>query len=107
MNMKLLMEHHWEFLSLTGGCTKARLSLHLSKCHIVGNHMLWLISFLFQFQATQVLSGHTGPVTAISAINVPVDTEATAAMSYRTVIVTASVDSSVKFWTRSLDQGKK
>ena len=24
--------------------TQARLSLHLSKCHIVGNHMSWLIS---------------------------------------------------------------
>ena len=45
-------------------------------------------------------------MTAISAINVPVDTEAAAAMSYRTIIVTASVDSSVKVWTRSLDQGK-
>ena len=24
---------------------QARLSLHLSKCHIVGNHMSWLILF--------------------------------------------------------------
>ena len=23
---------------------QARLGLHLSKCHIVGNHMLWLIN---------------------------------------------------------------
>ena len=28
-----------EFLSLKGGCTGSSLSLHLSKCHIVGNHM--------------------------------------------------------------------
>ena len=32
MNFKLLTEQHLEFLSLTGG-------LHLSKCHIVGDHM--------------------------------------------------------------------
>ena len=33
----LLNEHHLEFLSLKGGA-QAGLSLHLSKCHIVGNH---------------------------------------------------------------------
>ena len=38
MYVKLLAEHHLEFLSL-----KARVSLHLSKCHIGGNHMSWLI----------------------------------------------------------------
>ena len=38
MTVKLLIEHHFEFLSLKGGC-KAHLSLHLSKCHIVGNLM--------------------------------------------------------------------
>ena len=39
MSVKLLTEHNLEFLSLTGGYTQAHLSLHLSKCHIVGNHM--------------------------------------------------------------------
>ena len=39
MTVKLLSEHHLEFLSLKGAA-QARLSLHLSKCHIVGNHML-------------------------------------------------------------------
>ena len=39
---KLPNEQNLEFLSL-----KARLSIHLSKCHIVGNHMLWLISLTF------------------------------------------------------------
>ena len=34
MSVKQLTEHHLEVLRL-----KARLSLHLSKCHIVGNHM--------------------------------------------------------------------
>ena len=38
MNIKLLTEEHLEFLSLKRG-TQACLSLHLSKCHIVGNHM--------------------------------------------------------------------
>ena len=42
MSVRLLTEHSLEFLSLTG-CCKAHLSLHLSKCHIVGNHMLLLI----------------------------------------------------------------
>ena len=42
MIVKLLTEHHLEFLSLKGGL-QARLSLHMSKCHIVGNLMHWLI----------------------------------------------------------------
>ena len=37
MTIKLLTEHHLEFQSLEAA--QARLSLHLSKCHIVGNHM--------------------------------------------------------------------
>ena len=43
MSVKLLTEHHLEFLSLTRG-GKARLSLHLSKYHIAGNHMSGLIN---------------------------------------------------------------
>ena len=35
MIVKLLTEHHLEFLSLREAA-QARLSLHLSKCHIVG-----------------------------------------------------------------------
>ena len=38
MSINLLTEHHLEFLSLTEAA-QARLSLYLSKCHIVGNHM--------------------------------------------------------------------
>ena len=38
MSLKRLTEHHLEFLSLKGGL-QACLSLHLSKCNIVGNHM--------------------------------------------------------------------
>ena len=41
MTVKLLTEHHLEFLRLNGAA-QACLSLHLSKYHIVGNHMLWL-----------------------------------------------------------------
>ena len=48
MIVKLLTEHHLEFLSLKGGC-RGRPSLHLSKCQIVGNLMPGLnsISTLF------------------------------------------------------------
>ena len=42
MTVKLLTEQHLEILSLKGAA-EARLSLQLSKCHIVGNHMSWLI----------------------------------------------------------------
>ena len=42
MIVKLLTEHHFEFLSLKESA-QACLSLHLSKCHIVANLMLWLI----------------------------------------------------------------
>ena len=42
MKIKLLNEPHLEFLSLKG-VTLAHLCLHLSKCHIVGNHMSQLI----------------------------------------------------------------
>ena len=42
MIVKLLTEHHLEFLSLKRAA-EACLSIHLSKCHIVGNHMPWLI----------------------------------------------------------------
>ena len=38
MIVKLLTEHHLEFLSLKGGCTGC-LSLYLSNYHFVGNHM--------------------------------------------------------------------
>ena len=38
MTVKLLTAHHLEFQSLKGAA-QARLSLHMLKCHIVGNHM--------------------------------------------------------------------
>ena len=43
MSVKLLTEHQLEFLSFKDPA-QARLSLHLSKYHIVGNHMSRLIS---------------------------------------------------------------
>ena len=42
MTIKLLTEHHLEFLRLEEAA-EARLSIHLSKCHIVGNHVSQLI----------------------------------------------------------------
>ena len=38
MSVKLLTEHHLEFLSSEGGCTGSTESIHV-KCHIVGNHV--------------------------------------------------------------------
>ena len=38
MIVKLLTEHHLEFLSLKGGCTGSSESI-LVKCNIVGNHV--------------------------------------------------------------------
>ena len=39
MTVRLLTKHHLEFLSLKKA-TQARLSLFMSKCHIVGKHVL-------------------------------------------------------------------
>ena len=39
MIVKLLAEHHLEIQSLKGAA-EACLSLHMSKCHIVGNRMV-------------------------------------------------------------------
>ena len=44
MIVKLLTEHHLEFLSLKEAA-EAGLSLHTSKCHIVGNPMHWLLYY--------------------------------------------------------------
>ena len=41
MIIKLLTEHHLEFLSLNGGCRGSSESAHV-KNHIVGNLMHWL-----------------------------------------------------------------
>ena len=45
MRVKLLTDHHLEFLSLKGGC-RGSFESTLSKCQIVGNFMLWLICLL-------------------------------------------------------------
>ena len=47
MIVKLLTEHHLEFLSLKEA-PEARPSLHMSKCHNVGNLMHWL-NYLYNF----------------------------------------------------------
>ena len=46
MSVKLLTDYHLEFLSLKEAA-QARLSRHLSKCHIIGNHMLRLICIIW------------------------------------------------------------
>ena len=49
MIVKLLTEHHLEFLSLKEGC-RACLSLFMSKCHVVGSHAP--AHFVFVFSTT-------------------------------------------------------
>ena len=49
MNIKLLTEHPLEFLSFKGGFTGLS-NLFMSKCHIVGYHMLRLISYVHTLQ---------------------------------------------------------
>ena len=42
ITVRLLTEHHLEFLNLKGGCTGSSEST-LVKCHIAGNYISWLI----------------------------------------------------------------
>ena len=51
MSVKLLTKNHLECLSLKEAA-QARLSQHLSKCHIVGNHMSRLKCHLKQLLTT-------------------------------------------------------
>ena len=44
MTVKLLTELHFGVSKLKKDAAQARLSLHMSKCHIVGNHISQLIS---------------------------------------------------------------
>ena len=52
MSLKLQTVQCLKILSVQGGA-QARLSLHLSKCHIVGNHMSRLIWPLFTVKANR------------------------------------------------------
>ena len=56
LSVKLLTEHNLELLSLKEAA-KARLSLHVSKCHIVGNHMqqLTYIHSMAKYQLLEVV----------------------------------------------------
>ena len=54
------------------------------------------------------MSGHAGPVTAVDALYIPTNGGGDVhrnEVASRTVVVTASVDSTVKVWTRSEGQG--
>ena len=60
-SMNLLTEHHLDFKAQKG-TAQARLSLHLTKCHIVGNHMSRLIYDIMMVHVLlihQVESGST------------------------------------------------
>ena len=52
MIVKLLTEHHLEFLSLNE-TAETRPNLHLSKCQIVGNLMHWL-----KYKSNVLFMGH-------------------------------------------------
>ena len=58
MNGKLVTEHHLEFLSLEEA-VQARLSLHLSKFHIVGNLISWLILIRVMFFSPVISAGRS------------------------------------------------
>ena len=55
--------------------------------------------FYFQLRVKQILSGHTGPVTAVEACHISGPNGES--QNDRTVLVTASADSSVKIWRRN------
>ena len=57
MIVKLLTEHHLEFLSLKG-VVEACPSLHMSKCHIVGKLMHWLNMIAYGVSITTKASDH-------------------------------------------------
>ena len=54
MIVKLLTEHLWSFYAYKEA-VQARLSLHLSNCHIVEHHMSWLKSDYVDVQADMSL----------------------------------------------------
>lgn len=65
---------------------------------------MFILCILFQFKVKQKLVGHTEPVTSLDATYVPVGDQGE--QFYRTVIVSSSVDSSVKVWRRKPGSGQ-
>jgi hypothetical protein len=61
----------------------------------------------FQYKAVQVLIGHSAPVTALEAVYVCAESDKSGQgrQLSKTILITASVDSTVKVWTRLPDQG--
>ena len=53
MSVKLQTEHHLEFLSLKWAAQA--LSLHMSKCHIVGNHMSQLVCTFISYKSVVLI----------------------------------------------------
>ena len=51
MIVKLLTEHHLEFLSLKGGCRGSPKSSHVKMPHCWKSHVMAHIMFLFVFQS--------------------------------------------------------
>ena len=65
MSVKLLTEHHLEFLSLKGGCTCSSESTFVKMQHCnVGNHMSWLI---YEKNRLEVNRGRLRPIIRVRA----------------------------------------
>ena len=69
------------------------------------NNFLSIIVISLQYKITQKLEGHAGPITALEAAYVPSTEELKQGAQLSAVIVTASVDSSVKIWRRTNEEG--
>ena len=70
MVVTLLTEHHLEFISLyiCNEAAKARLSIFMSKCHIVGNHMSLLTLLYVQHFQLKVRTMAMGLVIKLLAL---------------------------------------
>ena len=69
MTVKLLPKHGLEFLCLKGDCTGLSKFTHV-KCHIVRNHMMWLIYITFVYMAASYCDMNPFPVTDETMSNV-------------------------------------
>ena len=67
MSVKLLTEHHLEFLSLTGGCTSSSESIHVKMPHIYVVITLLLVNIVqsFNFKGQELAARENLYVTRI------------------------------------------
>ena len=82
----------WKLLLVVSKCRES--NVHHSCCSIT-------VLCILQWEQHAVLSGHTSAVNAVAAIGVQDENK-----PERTVVVTASADSTVKIWNRNRKGGK-